>query len=201
MPVAVRKTLLSLMLAASTILVAAPGHAADTGGKFAVRGFGSETCGAYLAALAKPDDFIRYGAWLLGYATAHNRLDAGTYDIIPTETGVDFANVVAVICRTNPRASLETAANDAIRTMAPMRQLEASSVVQVQADGKTVAIRQESLKRLQSALIGRNLYKGPANGASSPQFVSALKDFQRREAIPVTGLPDIDTFIRAIIKR
>jgi len=74
-------------------------------------------------------------------------------------------------------------------------------VVQVEADGKTVAIRQDALKLLQSALIAKNLYKGDANGASSPQLVAAIKGFQRKEAIAVTGLPDIDTFIRAVIKR
>lgn len=176
-------------------------QAADASGNFAVRGLGSQTCATYVAAVAKPEEFARYGNWLLGYATAQNRTTPDAYDVIPTEPGTDFPNVVAVVCRTNLQMPLENAAASAISVMKPLRQTAASPLVQVSTDGKTVAVRQDSLKRLQTALIAKQMFKGTANGASSAAFTDALKAFQRKEGIPVTGLPDIDTFIRAIVKR
>lgn len=50
------------------------------------------------------------------------------------------------------------------------------------------------------ALIDQKFYKGRADGASNARFVQALRDFQQSEKLPVTGLPGIDTFIRAVIK-
>lgn len=87
-----------------------------------------------------------------------------------------------------------------IAVTALLAAVSSSPLVVVSADGKSVSIHQESLKRLQAALIAKQVFKGAATGTPSPQFTDALKVFQRREAIPVTGLPDIDTFIRAIVK-
>jgi hypothetical protein len=36
---------------------------------------------------------------------------------------------------------------------------------------------------------------------SSPALVAAIKAIQTREKLEVTGLPDIDTMIRAILKK
>ena len=196
-----RHALLSFALAAGAFLGAGAAQAADANGSFAIRGIGSQTCATYVAALAKPEEFTRYGNWLLGYATAHNRLVPDAYDIIPTEPGVDFPNVVAVVCRSNPQMLLENAASSAVTAIRPLRQTTASPLVQVSSDGKTVSIHQDSLKRLQSALIAKQLFKGTANGAPSAAFTDALKAFQRTERIAGTGRPDIDTFIRAIVKR
>lgn len=196
-----RLALAPITAAFGLCLGAGTAQAADASGNFAVRGLGSQTCAAYVAAAGNPEEFARYGNWLLGYATAQNRTTPDTYDVIPTEPGTDFPNVVAVVCRTNPQMLLENAAASAIGVIKPLRQTAASPLVQVSADGKTVSIHQDSLKRLQTALIAKQAFKGAATGASSAAFTDALKAFQRKEGIPVTGLPDIDTFIRAIVKR
>lgn len=196
-----RLALAPMTAAFGLCLAAGTAQAADASGNFAVRGLGSQTCATYVAAAAKPEEFARYGNWLLGYASAQNRLMPDTYDVIPTEPGADFPNVVAVVCRTNPQILLENAAASAISVMKPLRQPATSPLIQFSVDGKSVAIRQDSLKRLQTALIAKQLFNGTANGASSAAFTDALKAFQRKEGIPVTGLPDIDTFIRAIVKR
>ena len=196
-----RPPLVPITAAFAVFLGAGTAQAADASGNFAVRGLGSQTCATYVAAAAKPEEFARYGNWLLGYVTVQNRLTPDTYDVIPTEPGADFPNVVAVVCRTNPQMLLENAAASAISVMKPLRQTAASPLVQVSVDGKTVTIHQDSLKRLQTALIAKQVFKGAANGTSTAAFTDALKAFQRKEGIPVTGLPDIDTFIRAIVKR
>lgn len=183
------------------LLTASAGQAADRSGKFSIRGPGSQSCAAFLAAAGKPEDYARYASWLLGYASARNRIEPNTYDFIPTEAGADLPNIVAVICRSNDKASVEQAAHSAIAALAQMRQASASPLVEVQADGKRVKIHQEALRTLQTALIARKAFTGKADGFASASLVAALKNFQRKESIPVTGLPDIDTFIRVLIKR
>jgi len=182
------------------LLTAGSGQAADASGKFSIRGPGSQGCETYLASVGNVQVRARIASWLLGYATARNRLEPDTYDFIPTESGADFPNVVAVICKANQKATIEQAAHAAITALAPMRQSAASPLVELRADGKTINIHQEALRTLQAALIGKAAFNGRADGLASAAFVAALKDFQRKESIPVTGLPDIDTFIRAIIK-
>lgn len=195
-----RRRTLAFTLLTGIMFSASAGHAADSTGKFSIRGPGSQSCATYLAAVAKPDGYARFASWLLGYVTARNRAEPGTYDLVPTETGTDFPNIVAFICKSSTQATVEQAAFSAITALGPLKQTAASPLVNVQADGKSVMIHQDSLRRLQQALIAKNAYKGSADGASSARFTAALKDFQRKEGIAVTGLPDIDTFIRAIIK-
>lgn len=198
---AIRHLLLSVVIMTGTLLSANAANAADREGKFSVRGLGSRTCSTFLAAANEPVEYDRFGSWLLGYVSARNRAEPETYDFIPTEAGTDFPNIVAVVCKTSPEATLQVAADKAIAALAPMRQTVASPLVQLQSEGRTVAIRQDALRTLQQALIRRKLYKGSADGDSNPRFIAALKDLQRKEGLPVTGLPDIDTFIRAILKR
>jgi len=191
---------LALALTIGMTLCVPASFAADSNGRFSVRGLGGHSCADYLAATGKPAELGAYSSWLLGYATARSRVEAGTFDMLPTQGGLDFVNVVGAVCRQQQTALLETVADQTLRVLAPVRQAAETPLVQVQADSKSVAIRQASLQQLQTALIARKFYKGTATGAPSPQFIDALKAFQRKEGIAVTGLPDIDTFIRAIIK-
>lgn len=201
MPSFIRRHALKPIMMVGLLIMASAGQAADGSGKFYIRGPGSQSCAAYLAAAGKPEEHVRYASWLLGYVSARNRIEPNTYDFIPTEAVADFPNIVTVICKSDEKVSLEQAAHSAVTALTPMRQNSASSLVEVQADGKTVKIHQESLRTLQAALIARKAFNGRADGLASAPLVAALKDFQRKESIPVTGLPDIDTFIRAVIKR
>jgi hypothetical protein len=46
---------------------------------------------------------------------------------------------------------------------------------------------------LQVALRAQGLYRGPIDAISGPETVAAVRDFQRREGLPVTGLADTRT--------
>lgn len=201
MPCFILRHALKPVMIMGLLVTPSAGQAADSSGKFSIRGPGSQSCAAYLAAAGTPEDHARYASWLLGYASARNRIEPNTYDFIPTEAGTDFPNIVTVICKSNGKASVEQAAHSAIIALTPIRQASASPLVEVQADGKTVKVHQEALRTLQTALIAKKAFSGRADGLASAPLVAALKDFQRKESIPVTGLPDIDTFIRAVIKR
>jgi hypothetical protein len=174
--------------------------AADAAGRFAVRGVGSRSCGDYRAALGDAASTAPYASWLMGYVSARNRNSAELFDVLPTQPGIDLLNVVAVICGTRETMVLETAASEAVRVLRPLSQASETPLVQFRTGKGSVTIRQGALVRLQTALIDRKLFKGPANGIPSAEFAAALRAFQKKEAIPVTGLPDMDSFIRAILK-
>ncbi|MEO7470455.1 MAG: peptidoglycan-binding domain-containing protein [Sphingobium limneticum] len=201
MPRPLNSAVIQCVISAGIMLTASTGHAADTNAKFAVRGPGASSCAAYLASANKPADHERFASWLLGYASARNRAEPSTYDFIPTDAGQDFPNIVSVVCKNRLEDTLEAAASKAINALAPLRQTDASPLVDVNADGQMVQVREQALRRLQQALIGKKFYNGAADGAPSAQFIAALKKFQRSESLPATGLPNIDTFIRAILKR
>lgn len=175
-------------------------HAADPSGKYMIRGAGGQNCEAFLRAAGNPDQVRGFTAWLLGYATAHNHLLAGVFDILPTTDGGDFARMVAVACQRNPAAQLENVAAAVVTTIRPLAQSSETPLVTVTSGEASVQVRQGALRLLQQALAGKRVWRGQADGQTSPQFVQALKDFQKKEEIRVTGLPDIDTFIRAVLK-
>lgn len=181
---------------------ALPASASDAAGKFTVRGVGSNACSAVLTSLK--DDKIAtslYGSWLMGYASAYNRNVAQTFDILPTPTGSDLMGIVMAVCRISPTASLETATAQALTAVSAMRLTRETPLVKVVSDGKSVDIRQEAVTNLQQALLDKGLYRGPVNGVSSPALVASIKTLQTREKLAPTGLPDIDTMIRAILKK
>lgn len=50
--------------------------------------------------------------------------------------------------------------------------------------------------RAQLELLAKGLYKGPIDGKMSPEFRSALRDFQIRQGLAATGSMDNQTLAR-----
>lgn len=190
----------ALALTAAACALATPAMAADANGKFAVRGIGSQGCETFTAAVTARQDIAPYAAWLVGYASAVNRATPQTFDVIPTQNGFDIAGVVNSICRDRKTLTVEAAAHEALRALAPIRLTRESPLVTVTSGNASFQVREEGLQILQAALIRRKLLSGVATGRTSAEFIKAVKDFQSKEKLAVTGLPDIDTFIRAIMK-
>jgi hypothetical protein len=190
----ISKVLLGAVVCVPLVFGALPALASDAAGKFTVRGVGSNPCSAVQASLKSNDK-------IAGYTSAYNRHVPQTFDILPTSAGGDLLGIVMAVCRVSPNASLETATAQSLSAVAAMRLTRETPIVKVTADGKTVEIRQEALTNLQQNLSEKGLYRGPLNGVSSPALVAAIKAIQTREKLEVTGLPDIDTMIRAILKK
>lgn len=182
--------------------MAGPAAAADDKGAFAVRGVGSDRCDAFIAAIAAKDGLKleRYGSWLLGYLSASNRLIGRTFDAVPSQVPTDVLGIVAVICRNQPAALVDTAVSQALVVLNPIRLTADSPLITVSNAGRTLQVRTEALIRLQQNLAKKGLYKGPADGKLSPQLAKIISDFQQVEKIQISGLPDLDTQIRAGLK-
>lgn len=192
----------ALVAIAAVALAAAPASAADSKGAFAVRGAGSDRCDVFLKAIADKDAvrLERYGAWLLGYVSASNRLIDKTFDAVPSQAPTDVLGVVAVVCRSQPATLVDTAISQALVLLSPIRLNADSPVVTVSNGGRSLRLRQEALTMLQQNLAKKGLFKGPVDGKISPQFLKVISEFQLKEKILVSGLPDLDTIIRAGLK-
>lgn len=188
-------------LATAAALASLPLRAADAGSRFVVRGAGSASCETFRTALREPKEAMPYIAWLIGFATATNKLTANTFDVIPTDDGMEFARAVGVVCAANRNANLATAAGWTIDALAPLRQTAETPFLVLSFEGKSVRVRQGAVKLLAQGLSARQLYRGDTSGQPSNDLYKAIKALQEKEKLAVTGLPDMDTFIRAVVKR
>ena len=191
----------ALLAGLAAVTLSGQAQAADTNGRYVVRGLGSATCQTYLAGLKDPIVAPRYLSWLLGYETAAIQAAPQTFDIMPTNGAMDFANVVTLLCKSTPKQTLVDAATQAVLTLRPLRQVTETPMVTFVFQNRSVQLRQGAAQQLAVALAAKKLYRGETSGQPNADFYKAIKALQEREKLTVTGLPDIDTFIRAIIKQ
>jgi hypothetical protein len=200
---AIRAASFPLSAVVLALVAASPAAAASAEGRFAVRGVGTDRCDVFQAALAAKDavKIDRYASWLMGYVSASNRLIGKTFDVLPTLAGSDVLGMVAIVCRSQPATAIETAAAQSLNAISSVRLLRDTPIVPAASDGKSVQIRSEAIATLQTNLTALKLFAGPADGVFSPQLIKAIKALQGVERLPVTGLPDVDTIIRAGLKK
>ena len=175
-----------------------PAHAADTAGKFNVRGIGGAQCDAVLTAFntknaAAVDSYV---SWVMGYATAYNRLVPGTFDAIPTKDGRDLISLVLGLCQSNASLQLEASTFRVLRAITPLRLTNETPMVTLTSDGKSVELRQETIRLVQGRLKTLKLYSGTVDGQLNAQLIAAIKAYQTGKKLPPTGLPDISLLIR-----
>lgn len=173
--------------------------ASDADGNFALRGYGARTCGTYLSEISDPDYARQYGSWLMGYMTARNRLQPDTFDILPFVDGSMLLQAVSAVCADRKEMTVEGATSEVIRAIAPLHQRVASAAITVERSGQSVRIRQDAIATLQARLTKRGLYSGAADGKWSEELALAVQEFQLREQITATGLPDLATLVRVIV--
>lgn len=191
----------AINLAAFTALSCAaidPAMAADTGGKFAVRGVGSARCDLVTASFSAKNtaQVESYASWIMGYVSAYNKAVSGNYDALPTKDGRDLISLVLGLCQSNAAASLEATTFRVLRALSVLRLTSETPMVTFSNDGKTAELRQETVKFLQGRLKALKFFNGAENGEGSPQLVTAIKAYQTSKKIAATGLPDITLLIR-----
>ncbi|WP_297369962.1 peptidoglycan-binding domain-containing protein [Acidocella sp.] len=193
---------LRAVLAFAMALAATGAHAADRSSNFAIRGIGAETCQAFFSAPAKvrPYADLALQAWILGYVTAENRLSSNTYDIVGLQDPAVMPRLVGALCQANPNADIEGVVAGLITRLAPLKVAANSPLLTLHAGTASVAIRQETLVAVQKALARQGVYAGRANGEPTEVLQSALTSYQKKQQLPVSGLPDSATIIRLLIE-
>jgi Putative peptidoglycan binding domain len=194
----VRVLLLTSALAAIAL---APGHprAADSSGHFALRGVALATCEQFLqASEERQENILLAGGWLEGYMTAVNQLMPKTFDIAPWQNTDTILALVKHNCERNRDQRFFAVVTAMIEFLAENRLQEQSDRVLAEADGQRVTIYAEIMRNVQQLLIDEGLLQGNADGQFGSQTKAALQEFQKKENIQVTGLPDQVTLWRLL---
>jgi hypothetical protein len=135
----------------------------------------------------------------MGYVSALNRLQPDTFDISPFIDGMVLLQAISAVCADQKGITVENATSEVVRAIAALHQRGASAPVTIERGGQTVRIREEMLTKLQVRLTERRLYAAAADGKWSEELSSAIQEFQLREQLPSTGLPDLATLVRALV--
>jgi hypothetical protein len=166
-------------------------QAADTDGRFAVRGMGTNKCSVLSGAIEKKDaaSIQLYSSWLAGYLSASNRLISQTFDAVPAVAPSDALGLVAVLCRRSADALVESAAYQSLVALNAIRVREDSPLVVVKGAGAELAIRQSVLSSVQTGLAALGLFKGKPDGKTSAEFVRAVQSFKKPKSYPRRACP------------
>jgi hypothetical protein len=176
-------------------------QAADESGNFALRGFGAQTCSAAVETLNNdPQAAAPAVAWMLGYSTAFNRIQSGTFDVSPLADATSFFRLVINICGRTPDTLVETVAFDVLRTLAAARVTKSSPMVETKSGEAVAQVRQATLLLMQQRLVELGLLNGQPDGAYGGRTEAALKAFQQAQSLPVTGVADAPTIVRLLVE-
>lgn len=94
--------------------------AADRHGGYAVRGYGTQTCGAYVANRSRNNDDA-YANWLGGYLSGFNRFNKDTWDISGTlDTDAEML-WLENYCKAHPLDKFSEASEKLIVNLFPIR--------------------------------------------------------------------------------
>lgn len=190
--------LAGLLLSGLSIIGA---QAADESGNFALRGFGAQTCGVAIETLKNnPDAAAPAVSWMLGYSTAFNRIQSGTFDVSPLADATSFFRLVINVCERSPDTAVETVAFDVLRALAAARVTASSPIVETKSGDAVAPVRQATLLLMQQRLVALGLLKGQPDGAYGAQTEAALKAFQQAQSLPVTGVADAPTIVRLLVE-
>ncbi len=181
------------LLTAGLVLTSGLPASADNGSRqFAVEGSGRLDCATFIAARADKGsaEYQRLIGFVEGYLSAANRYEPNTFDLSPWHNAAAFDLILEKHCSENPDDIIVSAVQKMVGAFRPVRVAEFSPLVEVGAGENRAFVYQTILKRAQSALSARGLYRGQEDGVFSPQMRDALIAFQRGANLYETGVPD-----------
>lgn len=179
------------MALATALVLGAGASASTTQGSFAVKDSGRMTCPAFAAArAANSPDYQRAIGFIEGYLTAANRYEPNTFDLAPWHNSAAFGLILAEHCKKQPKDSLALAAQRLVGALQPLRLAEPSKLIEVGTDKNKTILYEMILKRAQSALARKGLYRGTATGQFDEATRVAIAAFQKSVTLEPTGVPD-----------
>lgn len=186
-----RLVLLSLLAGGAVILGHGTARSAADNGLFAVEDSGRMPCPAFLTAKSQgKESFNRAIGFIEGYISAANRYEARTFDLSPWHNAQSYALILEQHCKTHQSDNVGMAAQRLVIALQPLRLATPSKLIEV-GNGKHRTVLYEAiLRRAQSALARRGLYKGEVSGKFDPPTEAAILAFQRSAGLDPTGVPD-----------
>ncbi len=191
-----RRALLSFLAATLRSLEAS---AADSGGQFAVDGFGGSSCEGFVTAKSESSDaYWMFLGWLDGYMTGINQYAPETYDITPWQSQNLLAALFEKFCARNPGANFFAVANKMVVELRDDRLRESSAPVVAKVGERSIAVYRETLRRVQVLLEEGGHYRGEVDGLFGPNTRRALESYQKQAGLTITGLPDQATLFKLL---
>lgn len=172
-------------------VASAPTLAADKNGDFFARGLGSQPCEHYIAEKAKQSaSYFLYRSWLNGYISAFNQYADDSYDVAPNATMAGVANAVESVCKQHPKKQFWTAAFGLTQALWKGRLALKSEVITATAGKQSVRLYRATLQDVQGALNKQGYKLGKPDGVFGKKTQQALSDYQKKQKLQITGLPD-----------
>jgi hypothetical protein len=181
---------------AAVLFAAAAVHPAMAGastaqGIFAVEESGRMPCPAFVSArAAKSPGYERALGFIEGYLSAANRYEPNTFDLAPWQNATAFGMILEAHCKKQASDTLGIAIQRLVGALQPMRLAEPSKLIEVGDGQRKVILYEMILKRAQSALARKGLYRGAATGLYDQPTRVAFASFQKSVSLDQTGLPD-----------
>lgn len=199
-----RGALASLVLTVwLTIVPGAVAVAADDNGKFAIKGGGLQTCAKFTEAFStRSSNLALYGGWIEGFVTAQNQNATNTYDIVPWQTTSTLLDLTRAACKqTKPQTRFIDAFAGVFQLLFRTRLTAESEVVGISNGEASTVAYLEVLKRVQDALRAEGYDIPNTTGDFDATTVRQLMDYQTKNGLVATGLPDQPTLFKLLLQR
>lgn len=190
-----------VLLAALGLLAAAPNaRAADARGAYAIDGGGGAPCKAFTesrrAASGRANDL--FAGWVDGYVSAANRSRPETFDLTPWQTTELLLLLLSRYCENYPEDRFQIAVDNLLDTLHPQRLVNYSDRLVVGEKAQGISIYREVLKRAQRSLASQGFYTGQMDGNYDKAVHKAFRDYQEKNGLKATGLPEPETLYRLL---
>lgn len=175
----------------SIFLASGLASAADEAGQFAVKGVGGVSCEVFTdQRSANLPAYARFVGWLEGYATASNQLLPETFDVTPWQTTDFIASIIDNHCSKHPKDQFMAVVLTVYREMHEERLKAQSKQVEIKEQDQRIVLYEQTLRSVQDELAAQGHYRNQSDGRFGVGTRQALMAFQRKSALPQTGLPD-----------
>lgn len=173
----------------------------SSSGRAALDGAGNHECSLYVKAMAdKSPDARIYVGWIDGYMSGVNVSRRDTYDITPWQTTELVATMVQRHCQRHPDMTLGDATGELVRALFANRLAKEVDIVQIRANGQAVFLYRNVIGDLNRALSAAG-YAVPEGNEFSEQTQAALKQYQAKNKLPISGLPDQPTLFTLFVRQ
>ncbi len=185
------------------LVITAQAVAVSSDGSFSIKGYGALKCSEYVAQIDANNEvrINRYTGWLAGYFTASNEISPDTFDYLSWQNLRTLSLMLMKHCQLNPEERFATAVARLRNALKTNRLASQSPMVKITVGKNTLYIYQESLRSAQHKLQQAGYKPGPVDGQYGEATAGALKKFQERNKLPVTGIPDQPTLYLLMFKK
>ena len=177
------------------LVISFPGYAASKKGDAAIKGAGISSCKQFVETVKNKGNVAIYAGWMDGFITAANINEKNTFDFTPWQSTNTLLEGIYGYCNKHPDLNYFNATSEMLKALYKKRVVEDAKIIKVNIEGKSLYIYDEVIKRIQMQLAELKLYSGKVSGKYDDRTQKAVKEFQKKNKLAETGIPDQKTLI------